>query len=147
MRQILFLFLCTYTVACTPTAVLQNEQDAVRAVWDASVAAALAGDYDAWATDFSDDIEIVNPDVSMRLQGRRDVEKVYRRAFENTILFTDIDTKRFDVKVSPRGDFAWGTAVAEVTAGGEKTVSWYALVFEKVDGSWKMVLGYNAAAK
>ena len=147
MRYILIpLVLCTCLSACAPTVVLQDERDAVRAAWDASVTAALMGNFDGWADVFSEDVEIISPDASLRLVGWDDVEKIYRPVLERAT-FTAIETNRFDMQIAPSGDFAWGTVEAEVTANGTKSLIWYGLVYRKEAGDWKMVLGYDAIAK
>lgn len=115
---------------------------AIRAVWDATVSGALSGDYDAWAAPFSDDVEIMSPRAARRLVGVSSVESVFRRAIESGA-FQEVKTTRYDAHVSSSAEMAWATLEAESVLGRDTLLIWYVLVFEKEDGDWKMVLGYD----
>jgi len=106
----------------------------------------MRGDYDAWSSAFSSDVEIVHPTIGMRLLGKNDVESVYRAAFSNAVLYSSIKTTRFDVEIAPEGNVAWGTAEAEMLVRGEPQTTWFALVFRKEGDGWKMVLGFDASS-
>ena len=54
-------------------------------------------------------------------------------------------TRRFDVNVSPSGDFAWVTIEAAISVNDTEHLSWQVVVFRKLQDRWEAVLGFDAA--
>ncbi len=69
-RFLLLLLVPGILTACTQSIDSQAEQKAIRAAWDASVQAALDGDFEGYAGAFSGDLEVVHPDVGLPEGGR-----------------------------------------------------------------------------
>ena len=49
-------------------------------------------------------------------------------------------TNRLEIQVSPEGKTAWVTAEIVISADNQKTTSWQAYVFQKIDNDWRIAV-------
>lgn len=70
-------------------------------------------------------------------------EGSYRAIFASNDRWT-FETRRFDAQLSPSGDAAWVTIENVLTLNGVRQTAWQVVVLKKIEGQWKMVLGFSA---
>jgi len=125
----------------------EEERAAIRAAWTRGQRALEARDWktysDLWA-----DVEyaqLLHPDKPEWLSGWEEFAPSYRRLLsEGPSIATR--TRDMRINVAPSGDMAWATLKADLSftdgSGDVKRTFWETVVFEKLDGQWKLVHGH-----
>jgi len=130
--------------ACTRSVDLESEKAAVRSVWDEVSNALEAKDWNLYQQFFSHepDLQVIHPSNRDWIKGWDTFEKRYQAIFASDTQWSS-QTRRFDVQISPTGDVAWATIEIVLTMNGIDRTAWQVTIFKKIDGQWKIVLGFS----
>jgi len=144
IRLSLLALLVISTFACTGSVDLEKEKAAVRAVWDEAGSALVTKDWNRYQKVFSHepDLQVIHP--GDWIKGWDMFQQRYQAIFASDTTWT-FETRRFDVQISPAGDVAWATIETVMTMNETRQTAWQVAVFKKIDGQWKIVLGFSAS--
>lgn len=144
IRLSVLVLLIVGTLACTGGIDLEREKAAVRAVWDEAGSALEAKDWNRYQKVFSHepDLQVIHP--GDWIKGWDMFQQRYKAILASASTWTS-ETRRFDVQISPAGDVAWATIDILLTMNGTSQTAWQVVIFKKIDGQWKIVLGFSAS--
>ncbi len=147
MKVVTWSLMCRFAallIVCSacgePRVDVAEEKAAVRAVWDEVNAALLAKDWDRYAQLFvhGPDFQMVQPGHRDWIAGWDDFKTTYEPLVTGEGQW-DLQTNRFDVRISPLGDAAWAMLEFVYSVeGGTEIVNWELVVFMKVEGLWRV---------
>jgi hypothetical protein len=128
---------------CQPQPDLAEEARAIRELWEAGGKALENRDFDAYSNFWANNerVQVMHPDVPEWLVGWSALGPRYQ---ERRADGPDLRGRTYDwtVTVSPSAEMAWATMKVEVqmiTSDTLTFVAWECAVFEKLDGSWRLV--------
>lgn len=129
-----------------PTFEMPNDDQAeIRALWDRASRALCTGDWESYKELWSqaEYIEIIHPQEGDWRIGWDAIGPAYRSLLTSGYR-CESDTRLMRIHVGPAGDMAWATAMVVIRATDramEHTL-WQTLVFEKMQGRWRLVHGH-----
>lgn len=130
-------------VGCQPRPDLAEEARAIRELWEAGGRALENRDFDAYSHFWANDerVQVMHPDIPEWLVGWSILGPRYK---ERMAEGPDLRGLTYDwtVTVSPSAEMAWATMKVEVKVITTDTltfIAWESAVFEKLDGSWRLV--------
>ena len=130
-------------IGCQPRPDLAEEARAIRELWEAGGRALENRDFDAYSNFWANNerVQIMHPDVPEWLVGWSALGPRYQ---ERMAEGPDLRARTYDwaITVSPSAEMAWATMKVEVQVITSDTltfVAWESAVFEKLDGSWRLV--------
>jgi ketosteroid isomerase-like protein len=144
IRLSLIALLIVSVFACKSNIDLESEKAAVRAVWDEVSSALEAKDWNRYQQFFSHepDLQVIHPSNRDWIKGWDTFEQRYKAIFASDTQWSS-QTRSFAVQISSAGDVAWATAEIVLTMNGTDSTAWQVYVFKKIDGQWKIVLGFS----
>jgi hypothetical protein len=96
-----------------------------------------------WVQDTS--LNVLHPGIRDWATGWYAVKSRYLPMFGPDVnMQVELKTDEFKIYTSPKGDFAWALVDLIVTMGENKMQSWQVMVLQKIDGSWKVNLAFDA---
>lgn len=114
----------------------------IRTLWNRASEALCTGDWETyrelWAP--ADHIEVIHPHEGDWRVGWDEIETGYRSRSESGFR-CEVETRVMRIHASPAGEMAWATAEVLIKATDppmERTL-WQSLVFEKIEGRWRLV--------
>jgi len=129
--------------ACQPQPDLAEEARVIRELWDAGARALENRDLDAYSSFWANNerVQVMHPDVPEWLVGWSALGPRYQERMAGG---PDLRGRTYDwtVTVSPSAEMAWATMKVEVKVITTDTltfIAWESAVFEKLDGSWRLV--------
>jgi hypothetical protein len=125
---------------------IDAEARLIRRVWEEAVNALTTKDWDAYSRFWAheSDIQVIHPAERDWTTGWEHVVSRYRAVIESPVTLS-ATTRKFEVNVAPSGEVAWATIEAAISVNGIEQVSWQVVVFKRLDGQWRAVLGFDAA--
>jgi hypothetical protein len=130
-------------IGCQPRPDLAEEALAIRELWEAGGKALENRDFDAYSNFWANNerVQIMHPDVPEWLVGWSTLGPRYQERMAGG---PDLRARTYDwaITVSPSAEMAWATMKVEVqviTSDTVTFVAWESAVFEKLDGSWRLV--------
>jgi ketosteroid isomerase-like protein len=138
--------LLTGLVACGQSIDTAREKAAVQAVWEETAAAFTAKDWNRYANVWAQEpfLQVIHPSQRDWIRGWNAFQERYRRIIASDAQW-EFETRRFDVQISPAGDVAWATVETVLTLNGTASTAWQVAVFQKLQGRWKIALGFSAS--
>ena len=138
--------LATGLISCGESIDTAREEAAVRAVWDEAAAALTAKDWSRYAEVYAQEpvLQVIHPSQRDWIRGWDAFQERYRAIIASDAQWA-FETRRFDVQISPAGDAAWATIETVLTLDGTESTAWQVAVFQKVQGRWRVVLGFSAS--
>jgi ketosteroid isomerase-like protein len=122
-----------------------NDRAEIRALWDRASRALCAGDWEGyqelWAP--TDYIEVIHPQEADWRVGWDAIGPAYRSLVDSGFR-CESETRLMRIHLSPAREMAWATAEVVIRAADppmERTL-WQTLVFEKIQGHWRLVHGH-----
>jgi uncharacterized protein (TIGR02246 family) len=122
-----------------------GDQAEIRALWDRASRALCTGDWESyealWAP--TEYIELIHPHEGDWRVGWDAIGPAYRSLLTSGFR-CESETRLMRIRVAPAGDMAWATATVVIRATDppmEHTL-WQTLVFEKMQGRWRLVHGH-----
>jgi ketosteroid isomerase-like protein len=133
-------------VACGQSVDTAREEAAVRTVWDEAAAAFMAKDWNRYADVWAQEpfLQVIHPGQRDWIRGWDVFQERYQAIIASDVQW-EFETRRFDVQISSAGDVAWATIETVLTLNGTASTAWQVSVFQKVQGRWKVVLGFSAS--
>lgn len=126
---------------------VEQEREAIRTLWRQGNTALEADDWDAygdlWAhTEYA---QVIHSDEPEWLTGWDELAPNYRQLLAEGPAVR-ARTRDMRIRVAPRGEMAWAILKADLSLGespgGDEVTVWETVVFEKLDGEWKLVHGH-----
>ena len=145
VRIILLICFAAGVFSCAPSIDVESEKAAVRAAWDGLSRALEAKDWERYAEFWVQDadLQVIHPSLGDWIKGWDTFQQRYKAILASDAQFS-FDTRRFDVQISPSGDVAWATVEVVMTMNGTEQTMWEVGVFKKIQGQWKICLGFAA---
>jgi hypothetical protein len=90
-------------------------------------------------------LNVVHPGEMDWATGWHAVKRRYKPLFGPEVnLQADIKTNTFITYIAPGGEFAWALIDVKVIRQENTWHSWQVYVFRKIDGKWKLNMGFDA---
>lgn len=122
-----------------------DDQTEIRDLWERASRALCTGDWEGyqelWAP--TNYIEVIHPQEADWRVGWDTIELAYRSLLASDFR-CESETRSMRIHLAPDKDMAWATAEVVIRAADpplERTL-WQTLVFEKVQGQWRLVHGH-----
>jgi len=109
--------------------------------------ALIEKDWERWQSYWVQDttLNVVHPGIRDWATGWHGVKSRYIPMFSPEVnMQVELKTNDFKIYTSSHGDFAWALVDLLVTMGEQKVQSWQVMVLQKIDGSWKVNLAFDA---
>ncbi len=135
------------TLACARLPMPYTDDAAeIRALWERGGAALCSGDWNSyqelWA--HTPSVEVIHPDQRDWRVGWEVIGSAYRELLTSGFR-CEAQTRRMRIHVSASREMAWATAEVVLRIPGSESserVLWQTLVFEKLEGRWRLVHGH-----
>lgn len=132
--------------ACANKVDVAKEEEQVRELWNKVSEYGMKGDWENYKKYFdqTEKLQIIHPGAADWLKGWDEFSARYKVMLESGNTWTEHKNDLLNVNISKSGDMAWG--IADFTFSfpsnpEQKYHMWEAVVFEKIDGEWKSVMG------
>ncbi len=132
--------------ACRPAVDVEAEKRAIDAHWQELNAALESHDWPRYQSLWAHVpyVEIIHPAEPDWRTGWRQFEARYRPLLESNIDFGSAETRRMHTHIGPSGDVAWATIEVTAKVGEVEETSWLVVVYQKIDGRWRVVLALDS---
>lgn len=124
----------------------EAEKQAIRAVWQRAIDALEACDWPAYSGLWAHEpwVQAMHAGTGSWWTGWTEVGGRYRKIIEKGVPIRG-STSRMDIQVSPGADVAWAAMETEIRTGATgRRKAWQVVVFQKLEGEWRMVLAFDA---
>ena len=124
---------------------MKKDEELIRKLWNDASRHLCNGDWEKYSVcwDHSSRVQVIHPDQGEWLSGWESVKVKYQTLLGSGMRCT-VSQNKLSLNLSLSGDMAWGTANTVLEFSDESGTSlhlWEAVVFEKINGQWKMVMG------
>ena len=129
----------------------EEEERQIKELWTRASDYICTGNWkkykECWS--HSPQIQLIHPDEGEWLKGWKKIESKYEKML-NSGFKCSILSNELELNVSPSGDMAWGTV--DIILNFNDTAQtrlrlWETLIFEKINGEWKIVHGMASIPK
>ena len=123
----------------------EKDEKQIRELWAGACEDICKGDWESYSKYWSHNtnIQLIHPDEGEWLIGWDKIGAKYREMLKPGFTCTILRNELI-LNISALADMAWGTVDIEIDFNitvGTKLHLWETIIFEKIDGQWKMVHG------
>lgn len=130
---------------------MEKEEKQIRDLWFKACENLCDGDWEGYADCWfhSPQIQLIHPDQGEWLKGWEEISAKYLEML-NSGITCNIPRNVLNINISSSAEMAWGTVDLQINFSDvDKTQLhlWETVVFEKVNGKWKIIHGMAAIPK
>lgn len=130
---------------------MEKEETEIRELWTKACAGICNGDWESYAACWShtSKIQLIHTDRGEWLTGWEEIGAKYKKML-NSGISCNITRNQLRLNVSSSADMAWGTVdiIIHFNDNDKTRVHlWETVVFEKMEGNWKIVCGMASIPK
>lgn len=127
----------------------REDRAAIEAVWQRAIDALACCDWNSCAKLWVQEpyVQAIHPATGSWWTGWVEVGERYRKIIEKGIPIRG-ETSRMEIHVAASGAVAWASMESELRTGKEgHRLEWQVVVFEKIQGEWRIALAFDAPRK
>ena len=130
---------------------MENEERQLRELWTRASESICNGDWTSYRQCWSHslDIQLIHPDQGEWLKGWEEIGAKYEEML-NSGISCSIPRNDLKLNISSSADMAYGTVDINIhfnDTAKTKVHLWQTIVFQKIDGKWKIVHGIASIPK
>lgn len=139
------------SISCGITSDTNTEEQEIRDLWNRFINSICDGNWEVFskAWDHSPKVSVIHPHIGEKLNGWEEIQPKYHNLL-NSAFRCSLPKNELEIHISNSGDMAWGIVdlIVQLNDSAKTTNHpWQSVVFEKIQGEWKLVHLFSTLPK